>query len=201
MRIVLASKSPRRQEILRTLGLDFEVMNTGTEVPGFAPEDEPRREGESVREYVLRTARDKALRAFASLGSGRALVIAADTVVEKDGVLYGKPADREEEIAFLKAFSGATHTVRTALFVGTSPEDGLLAEETARVTFRKLSSEEMRAYADSAEPYDKAGGYAIQGKAGAFVASMQGTPSNVIGLPAGLLADMLAHFGVDLWRR
>ena len=185
-RLVLASGSPRRRELLGRLGLDFEVRPTDT--------DERVLPGEAPRELVLRLARAKA-RAACRPGE-RAL--GADTEVALDGRTLGKPADAREAVAMLERLSGRRHEVWTgvALVARGGDGDGLVAERAeacrTEVAFRTLSAEEIAAYVASGEPFDRAGGYAIQGGAAKFVAAVDGDYENVVGLPLELVRALLA---------
>lgn len=200
-RIILASKSPRRKEILASLGIAFEAVNVGAADPGFSRDDEPRLEKESSISYVERTAREKALKALALYRNEKVLVISADTIVFADGEILGKPASPEEEKTFLKKLSGRTHKVLTSLCAGTAPGDIKTRTSVTEVTFKALSDEEIAAYAATDEPYDKAGGYAAQGLAGMFITRMSGSPTGVIGLPKELLYELLREFGADPFKK
>jgi septum formation protein len=179
-RIVLASASPRRAQLLREAGIAFDA------VP--ADVDESVNPGEGPETYVRRVAEMKA-RAVAVLVNGRS-VLAADTTVIIDGVILGKPTDRLDARRMLHLLSGRAHDVITAVALATT--DGMTsAVECTRVTFRALSSDEIDRYVDSGEPDDKAGAYGIQGQASGFVSGISGTVSNVVGLPMDLVRTML----------
>ena len=182
--LVLASGSPRRQELLGRLGLAFTVR-----VPDV---DETPRPGEGAETYVERLARTKAVAADGHPGE---VVLAADTTVELDGALLGKPADAASARAMLGGLSGRTHRVHTGVAVAAAG-DLRSRVTTTEVTFRVLTPEEIEAYLASGEPFDKAGGYGIQGRAGAFVASVAGSVSNVVGLPLAQTAALLAAVGL-----
>ncbi|MBN2081838.1 septum formation protein Maf [bacterium] len=191
MGIILASQSPRRRELLSTLGLEFTVA------PGAAI-DEARVLAEAAGELVEKLQHLAALK-----GEGIAreypddVVISADTVVEVDGDLLGKPADVIEAKAMLTRLSGRAHRVHTAVAVrheaGGFFEAGV---ETTRVTFDLLDSETIARYIARAEPFDKAGAYAIQGLGALLVRRIEGDYSNVVGLPLGLTARLLTAAGV-----
>lgn len=185
--IVLASASPRRRELLDSLGLSFEVQ------PAEGPENTPETgdAAEAVRAISLGKAR-----AVAALRPGD-LVIGADTVVECDGRILGKPADEDEACAMLRALSGRTHRVYTGVAVIAGGEESVRAVETG-VRFRALSEREIAAYVATGEPMDKAGAYAVQGRAALFIEGIDGDYFNVVGLPLCALGQMLEHFGVDL---
>ena len=179
-RIVLASGSPRRRELLAKMGYEFDVCTTVVDETAFgAPE-------EQVREL----ARRKADAACALCPD--AVVIAADTLVALDGRTLGKPADDAEAMDMLRALSGRAHDVFTGLCV-TDTRTGrrALCAVGTRVVFRALTEDELRAYVATGEPRDKAGAYAIQGGAGAFVEAFEGSFNNVIGLPTERLRDIL----------
>ena len=185
--LVLASASPRRRELLGQLGLRFEVSP--------ADIDETPRPGEAAAAYVNRLAREKA-RAVASRRPG-AWVLAADTTVALGDELLGKPRDAAEAREMLGRLSGRTHAVHTGVaLAGPGPE--LSTGVSTRVTFRALSPEEIAWYAATGEPLDKAGSYAVQGKGGFLVAAVDGSPTNVIGLPLGETLELLARAGLVL---
>lgn len=181
--VVLASASPRRVALLRQVGVAFTVVDPGPDRdwPGSA---EPRH---SVRALAL----DKARR-VAALRSG-ALVIAADTVVVVRGVRLGKPHDETEALAMLLRLHGRTHEVWSGIAVVRDREQRSAAEVT-KVQFVRLAEEELRAYARTGEPLDKAGAYGIQGLAAQFVRRIEGDYSNVVGLPLARLRQVLREF-------
>ena len=174
-RIVLASASPRRGELLRQAGIACEVRPVDLDesvLPGEAPE-----------RYVQRLAEAKARAAWARRPAGSSLpVLAADTTVVLDGRVFGKPADESEARAMLGRLSGRTHEVHTAIAV---IHAGGAATRlcTSRVTMRDIAPEEIDWYCAGDEPWDKAGGYAIQGRAAVFVSRLDGSYSGVMGLP------------------
>ena len=199
--LYLASKSPRRRELLTTIGVtDFEVMPVGmADVLTFVEGDEEQLPGESAENYVIRTAREKALAAIAKIraeGREPAPVLAADTVVISDGIVLGKPADREEARSFMQLLSGRTHEVRTAVWVGTDAENIASAVSVSRVTFTSLSEEQIERYIATDEPYDKAGGYGIQGLAGLFIACIEGSYTGIMGLPVFETGNLLRPLGL-----
>ena len=179
-RLVLASASPRRAQLLREAGIEFDALP--------ADVDESVQPGEAPETYVRRVAQLKAL-AVASRADGRP-VLAADTAVVVDGVILGKPADRLDARRMLRRLSGRAHDVVTAVALAT-PDGVTTAVESTRVAFRPLSDEEIDLYVDTGEPDDKAGAYGIQGQAGGFVAGISGAHSNVVGLPMDLVRTML----------
>ncbi|HYO59693.1 Maf family protein [Archangium sp.] len=186
-RLVLASASPRRRELLGQLGLAFDVS--------AADIDETPHQGEAAQAYVLRLAREKA-RTVAARHPG-AWVLAADTTVVLGEELLGKPRDEAEVREMMGRLSGRTHEVQTGVaLAGPTAEDSTVVR--TRVTFRSLSPGEIAWYASTGESLDKAGGYAIQGKGGFLVAAVEGSPTNVIGLPLGETLEMLARAGIPL---
>jgi septum formation protein len=190
-RLVLASGSPRRSELLGGLGLVFEIRP--------ADIDESVETGEIGTRYVERLAIAKA-KAVAVQGE---LVIAADTTVDLDGALLGKPINDSEARALLRRLSGRTHQVHTGVCVYRWPdESGSIVRATTvttDVTFADLPNAWIDWYVGTGEPFDKAGGYGMQGSAALFVAEIAGSPSNVIGLPLDVLARLVAETGSDLF--
>lgn len=184
VRLILASNSPRRQELLRNAGFDFEVRSCQI------PEDLPHRD-EIPADFARRIARAKALCVAGASAPGN-LVLGADTVVLINGKLLGKPTGRHEATRMLRLLSGHTHQVITGVCLVRAPDQiEALSHETTFVTFRVLDDQEIRAYVESREPFDKAGGYAIQGLASRFVTRIAGCYFNVVGLPIPLLYEML----------
>jgi septum formation protein len=196
--LYLASKSPRRAELLRQVGVEFTELRL-REAPGRDRDvEEGPRAGESPRDYVTRIARTKALVAWHRMGQ-RDLpalpVLAADTEVALDGAIFGKPTDATDAARMLTALSGRTHEVMTAFYLKWNRViDG--AVSISQVTFRTLSTDEIERYCASGEPLDKAGAYAIQGRGAVFVARLQGSYSGVMGLPLYETAEVLARIGV-----
>ena len=184
MKLVLASASPRRAELLRNAGIDFTVE------PAHVPER--RQDSEPPREYALRLARDKA-RAIAGRRPD-ALVLGADTIVCIDEHVLEKPADADDAARMLRLLSGRTHQVTTAVcLVGPGFEEA--ATETTEVVMTDISDAEIRGYVGTGEPMDKAGAYAIQGMASRWVTRIDGCYFNVVGLPVPLVYRMLARHG------
>jgi septum formation protein len=186
--VCLASVSPRRRELLDQIGVPHIVV--GADI------DETALAGEAPRDYVLRMARQKALTVRER---GQQLpVLAADTTVVLDDVIYGKPRGRDDGLAMLARLSGRTHEVLTAVAIADSREVALrLSVSTVR--FRTLSSQECVAYWETGEPHDKAGGYAVQGAAAVFIESLSGSYSGVMGLPLFETAELLCAAGVPYW--
>ena len=187
MRIILASSSPRRAEILRQAGIPFEMLATNS--------DESPRENESPPELVLRLAKAKASAAAAQT-FGPAIVLGADTEVIIDGQVLGKPVSSDDARTMLRRLSGRVHDVITGLALIRVPGNALRVEhETTRVTFAAMSEEEIAAYIATGEPFDKAGAYAIQGIGGRYVTRIDGCYFNVMGLPLARLYRMLRELG------
>jgi septum formation protein len=183
MRFLLASASPRRRELLRNAGFDFDVQ------PGNIVEE--MQQGEQPEEFARRAAREKAIEVAASRPAG-SFVLGADTVVVIDGETLGKPSGRQDAARMLRLLSGRTHQVHTGICLVRAPgEIEALKHETTFVTFRELDEDEIRSYVESGEPLDKAGAYAIQGLASKFVIRISGCYFNVVGLPVALLYEIL----------
>lgn len=186
--LVLASQSPRRREILQSLGLEPEV------IPSRAGEGAITA-GESPADYVIRLATLKA-KSVAQVRRD-AYVFAADTVVVLDGAVFGKPTDASEAKHMLKQFSGRVHEVIGG-YILISPDQQILWSEhsVTEVAFREIQEEEISWYINSGEPYDKAGGYGIQGLAQTFVRSVSGSYSNVVGLDSALAITAFLKLGL-----
>lgn len=185
--IYLASASPRRQELLRQIGLGFEAMPSDL--------DEVPQPGERPADYVLRVARDKARHVAARMQEQASHpVLGADTEVVLDGEILGKPRDRGHGLDMLRRLSGRTHEVLSGVCV-VHGEREYTALSVSRVTFRPLTAAEIAAYWDTGEPADKAGAYAIQGRAAAFIERLEGSYSGVMGLPLYELAGILRELG------
>lgn len=190
MKLILASSSPRRAEILRHAGFSFEIRPTHV--------DESLRPGERPADYVLRLARAKAQAAAEDeiIFGESAYVIGADTVVVAEGELLGKPAKTEDARRMLFRLRGKTHEVLTGLSILAIPEAKRVDHvETTRVTFLKISDQEVEEYISSGEPFDKAGAYGIQGIGGRFVERIEGCYFNVMGLPVSRLWGFLRGLG------
>jgi septum formation protein len=184
-KLILASGSPRRRELLTRARIDFEVVQSGLE--------EVRHPHESARAYALRMAREKAL-AVSARHPDRS-VLGADTVVECDGVILEKPSDAGDATRMLFALSGRTHTVVTAFAIAS--KENVIASEAilSRVTFRTLTSDEIAIYIATGEPFDKAGAYGIQGIGGGFISHVEGSRDNVMGLPTDEVIAALRRHG------
>lgn len=192
MRIILASKSPRRREILELLGLDFTVETADTDEscdirePGELVAALAAKKGEAVIEKKLAAGED----------ISDALFIACDTLVYVDGEFLGKPRDREDAYGMLSKLSGKSHEVWSGIYVYFGGKAVSCAEVT-RVNFCDMTHEEKERYLDSGEPFDKAGAYAVQGKAAVYIKGLEGDYFNVVGLPVNLLYNTLKNeFGI-----
>jgi septum formation protein len=189
MKIILASSSPRRAEVLRDAGIVFDVRSTDV--------DEARRPGEAALKLVARLAEAKARAASLAVhGEEDCIIIGADTVVELDGEIFGKPRDAAHAAEMLGALSGRTHQVRSGIFL-LRPADGATrsAVESTSVTFAPLDRSEIETYVATGEPLDKAGAYAIQGRAGRYITRIEGCYFNVVGLPLARLNLLLVELG------
>ena len=190
-KIVLASTSPRRRELLGLLGLPFEVVASGYDEDLLSPG------GLIPSDYVTQLARGKASEVAGRLDQD-ALVIGADTTVVLDGAYLNKPTDAADARRMLRTLSGRTHEVYTGLCLigGAEVQTDFAVTE---VTFDTLTDDIIAAYVTTGEPLDKAGAYGIQGKALSFIPSISGDYFNVVGLPLFLLSKMLSKFGISLW--
>ncbi len=187
---ILASGSPRRRQLLELIGLSFVVLP--------ADIDETPFDGERPVMYASRAARDKAIE-VASSHPGR-LVLGADTVVEVDQEILGKPESAEDASSMLRRLSGRSHVVHTALALVTGSTVHEVVD-SARVQFVDLTDEVIRWYVATGEPMDKAGAYAIQGLGGLLVAGVEGSPHTVVGLPVHRLPELFAAHNLDFWSR
>jgi len=188
--LFLASSSPRRRELMQQLALAFSQVS--------APVDETPLQGEAADAYVERLARAKAAAGLAGVPPGWGLVIAADTTVACGGEILGKPGTEAEAIAMWERLSGTTHEVLTGLVVADHDRVEVAVVATT-VFFRAIARAEMEAYWATGEPADKAGGYAIQGRGAIFIDRIEGSYSNVVGLPLAELGALLASFDYPLW--
>ncbi len=184
--IVLASASPRRQELLRNAGIPFTVQPADINETPLA--------GESPRACAERLAREKALAVWQSRSQD--YVLGADTIVVVDGAILGKPRDRDDALRMLRLLSGRTHVVITGVcLVGPVSSNIQIAAEITFVTMCEVSDDEIRDYVATGEPMDKAGAYAIQGIASRWIPRIEGDYSNVVGLPVALVYAMLRERG------
>jgi len=188
-KLILASSSPRRAEVLRNAGIEFEVRPMAI--------DETRRPGEPTSDYVRRLALEKARAAAnAEPSAGDFIVIGADTVVVNRGEILLKPASPDDARRMLRQLSGGVHEVHTGLAVIHIPQRlERVIEEVTRVHFAKLSDEEIGAYIETGEPFDKAGAYGIQSIGGRYVTRVEGCYFNVMGMPLGRLWATLQELG------
>ncbi len=203
-RFYLASMSPRRKDLLDQIGAPFTVLPLRSHPPRGPEVDETQREGEVPADYVLRIARDKA-ELGAKVLSLRGLplwpVLGADTTVILDGDVLGKPNDPEDAARTLARLSGRTHEVRTAVALSCIRSGFVLTEtrvSVTQVTMRAIDPREIEGYCATREPYDKAGGYAIQGVAAIFIERIEGSYSGVMGLPLAETAALLAEAGISV---
>lgn len=191
--LVLASASPRRQELLRNASIPFEVQSTNIpEVP---------QPGEAPRAFAERMAREKALAVFRLLPND--FVLGADTIVIVDAEILGKPRDRADAVRMLRLLSGRKHQVTTGVcLLGLRPRDEKgkigfedVKSETTLVTMDPLGEDDIHGYVSTGEPMDKAGAYAIQGRASRWISRIEGDYFNVVGLPVSLVYKMLREHG------
>lgn len=185
--MILASQSPRRRELLSLYGIPFDTE------PSLADEEHVSGDG---RERVQALAQRKGAE-VASRHPGR-MVLAADTLVCVDDAILGKPVDEADAMRMLRLLSGRAHQVHTGLCLILPNGERLIDADTTNVWFLPLDEGMIRRYVASGEPMDKAGAYAIQGAAGVFVSRVEGSPSNVIGLPLGLLTRFFRRAGVEI---
>jgi nucleoside triphosphate pyrophosphatase len=191
MKLILASASPRRAEILRNAGIPFEAR--------LVLFDETRHAGELRGDYARRLALGKARAAArAYSGADECLFIGADTIVVAGDEILGKPSSEADARRMLRRLGGTVHEVFTAVAVIRRPGSSeAVIDETTRVTFAPLSDAEIDSYIATGEPFDKAGAYAVQGIAGRFITRIEGCYFNVVGLPLARLWPLLRDFG---WR-
>jgi septum formation protein len=189
--LYLASKSPRRRELLARLGIDPRLLDI--DIP------EVRQPGEAAFDYVRRVSREKAgAGLLAVAGVEHALVLAADTEVVLDDEVFGKPADAEDAARMLSRLSGRTHQVISVVWLMSAGREAQ-AVSVSDVTFAALTPAQLDGYVATREWEGKAGAYAIQGRAEAFVTRLDGSHSGVMGLPVHETATLLAEFGVDVF--
>ena len=181
-KLVLASSSPRRAQILKKAGIDFEVR-----VPPEVEEDSPW--SDPVK-HVLSLSRAKAESVARQVKEG--IILGADTIVVLDGEILGKPKDKKDAFSILTRLSGKTHTVFTGITLVNKYDNRTLSDyDSTEVTFNQLDRESIESYIDTGEPMDKAGAYGIQGMGSFLVTGIRGSLDNVIGLPTGKLKEML----------
>ncbi|MCV6623881.1 MAG: Maf family protein [Cellvibrionaceae bacterium] len=192
--LILASQSPRRAELLQQIGVPFRRQS--------ADIDETPLAEEASLDYLRRMAIAKAQAVQAGLDreeNASSVILAADTIGDLDGEILVKPKDRADSLAMLKRMSGRSHTVVTGVCVLWGDKCDYVEVKT-QVSFRQLSEAEILRYWESGEPQDKAGSYAIQGLGAVFVESIQGSYSNVVGLPLSETSDLLQQAGVQIWQ-
>lgn len=199
-KIYLASKSPRRRELLRQIGVEFELLMLRNDTPRGPDVTEVVHPGELAADYVARVSKEKAAFAWSIVQNRRLTVrpvLAADTTVTIDGEILGKPGNRDEAVEMLERLSGRTHQVLTSIAV---QHVDMLEQVTqvSDVRFAKLSAASIKAYCATQEPYDKAGGYGIQGLAALFVEHIDGSHSGIMGLPLYETAILLRKAGIPL---
>ena len=193
-KLILASASPRRRELVAMLGIPFEV------VPSLADEDTPDtwNAAQVVEELALRKA--KAVYDALPMQSEQAIIMGSDTVVVLDGKILGKPANRQEAQDMLESLQGRTHQVYSGVAcIRTTDGASQVSHRVTSVTMKPLTSKVIEAYVRTGEPDDKAGSYAIQGLGATFIERIEGCYFNVVGLPLALLSDLLADLGVHMW--
>jgi septum formation protein len=186
MRLVLASSSPRRAELLSAAGFSFEILPVNL--------DEGVKPGETAEQYVARLAEAKATAAAGPLPE---VVLGADTTVVCDGQILGKPADAADAARMLRLLAGRTHDVLTGICL-LKESRRLVRVERSRVRMSSMSDAEIAWYVASGEPMDKAGGYAIQGQASRFIEAIDGSYSTVVGLPVACVYALLKELGYDI---
>ena len=190
-RLILASTSPRRRELLALLGLPFEVVASGFDESSLSPK------GLTPPDYVMTLAQGKAAE-VANRAESDAIIIGADTTVVLDGAFLNKPLDDADAARMLRALSGRTHQVYTGLCL-LHGQSALTDYAVTDVTFDTLSDAVIAAYIATGEPRDKAGAYGIQGKALSFIPQIQGDYFNVVGLPLHKLCSLLTRLGISVW--
>ncbi|MGB7730487.1 MAG: Maf family protein [Candidatus Acidiferrum sp.] len=187
MKLILASASPRRAQILRDAGISFSVLSSAVDETPYC--------GETPQQMVERLANAKA-ELVSARAVGPAILIAADTAVVVDGQVLGKPSSTDDARRMLQLFSGRTHSVLTGVSLIRLPEmERRQFVETTLVTFAPLSRDEISRYLATEEPFDKAGAYAIQGHAGRYIPRIEGCYFNVVGLPLARLVSTLVELG------
>lgn len=194
MKLILASTSPRRKELLQQIGVEFSQLKIAINEE-VLPNEDPE-------QYVLRLAKEKATAGFQQLSKEQqkvSVVLAADTTVVCEGQILAKPESLEHSKVILSHLSGRKHKVMTAIALQ-SKDTFQRQVVTTQVTFRKLTPAEIEAYWYTGEPQDKAGSYGIQGLAAIFVEGIHGSYSNVVGLPLCETAELLKQFEIPLWQ-
>lgn len=197
MEYVLASASPRRSEILQSLGLKFKILKSDAEADSNLNIEYTT---DGFVKYVMSLSKLKAEDVASRLKfDEQTLIIAADTIVVNDGNILEKPKDENDAYRMLKELSGRTHSVLTGVTIIKLPEYRIISDfEKTEVSFRKLENQEILDYIKTGEPMDKAGAYGIQGKGSLLVKGISGCYFNVVGLPVNKLNDMLNKFNINL---
>jgi septum formation protein len=199
-KIYLASKSPRRRELLRQVGIDFDILSLRSDPARTVDVSEDAFADEPAMDYVARVAREKGAFGWNLLHMRRMPVrpvLSADTTVTIDGEILGKPADRQEAAAMLERLAGRTHQVLTSVALHYTDVFEQVTQ-VSDVRFAKLSPETIRAYCATTEPYDKAGAYGIQGLAALFIEHIEGSHSGIMGLPVFETAQLLQKAGISV---
>jgi septum formation protein len=186
IKVILASASPRRRQLLGAAGIQFDAIESGVPEGHVA--------GEPPRDYALRMAREKAIAVSSRFPD--AIVVGADTIVVCEAQILEKPADADDARRMLAMLSSRTHTVVTAFALARAGKILESSPVESRVTFRKLTDAEIDDYIATDEPFDKAGAYGIQGIGGGFIAHVEGLRDNVMGLPTDRVVAALARYGV-----
>jgi len=201
--IYLASRSPRRRDLLKQIGVRFEPMMLRLAQPRGPDVDETQHRAESAEAYVQRVAREKAefgLRNLSMRSLMPAPVLSADTTVILEGSVLGKPENQKAAVETLRRLSGRVHEVHTSVAIGLGVPQGaphiMQSTSMTRVYFRKITHDEIDRYCATSEPYDKAGAYAIQGLGAVFVERIDGSYSGVMGLPLFETAQLLKQAGI-----
>jgi septum formation protein len=188
-KLILASQSPRRKQLLEQIGLEFEIHPSDIDEL-LDPKLNPCQQVESL-------SRQKAIAVAAKFKN--ALILAADTMVALDGEVYGKPKDRDDAIGMLNKFSGKSHSIVTGFtIIDTETKKSVTNSSETKVWFRKISTEEIKRFIEKEKPYDKAGAYAIHELASVFVQKIEGDFFGGVGLSVYLVADELKKFGVSV---
>ena len=199
--IYLASKSPRRQKLLNQIAVRFTILDVPQQDPVHSDMvNEAVHSGENAYDYVSRVAREKAEYArqfLVTQNMPEHPVLTADTTVVMEGEIIGKPADKNEATEILRRLSGKTHQVLTSVAVR-NKEHLFQTVQTSDVTFALLTSRHINAYVDTGEPFDKAGGYGIQGLAGKFITHITGSYSGIMGLPLYETTELLRKAGISI---
>ena len=199
--IYLASQSPRRRELLKQIGIPFEVLMLRSDPRRGIDVDETPLPDESPGSYALRVAREKAAAGMRQMEQRRLpqrLILSADTTVVLDDRIIGKPENADDAHRILTSLSGREHRVITVVAAALRGEvDTRMSMST--VWFRALADLEIRRYVATGEPVDKAGAYGIQGRAASFVTKIDGSYSGIVGLPLAETCELLQRFGVSIW--